>query len=385
MGYSKGGYSKWDTCSRIADCRILANQTKGGEKLETIGIGIDISKKKADVCIRSESKTLESFIISNDSDGIKQLQDRLEPYKNRSRVTMESTGNLWIVMYEKLQEQGLSLSLANPLKTKAIAEAKIKHDKLDAAVLADLARVDLIAKCYVPDHTTRMVRDLIRHRIDLAQKRTQLKNKIHSILDKYCICYDGTLFSESGLQWIKSQHLDKIDSCIINSQLQQIEVLNQLIQDVEVEIASIAIHDKRVELLLGFCGIDYYGAMLILYEIGDITRFNNPKKLVSWVGLAPSLHQSGNMTYTGRITKHGNKRIRWYLAEAAQHAARYDPKLKPFYERIKNKKGHQKAIVAVARKMLVSIYWVLTRNELYDGHREDLQKRKVNKLRKLVQ
>jgi transposase len=361
----------------------LANQ-KGGEKLETIGIGIDISKKKADICIRSESKTLESFTVSNDSVGIKQLQQRLEPYKNRSRVTMESTGNLWLVMYDALERQGLNMSLANPLKTRAIAEAKIKHDKLDAAILADLAGADLIAKCYVPDKNTRMVRDLIRHRIDLVQKRTYHKNKTHSILDKYCIRYDGVLFSERGMQWLKSQQLDSVDTHLIDSHLQQIELADKLIQQAEKEIAKTAVHDKRVDLLLGFCGIDYYGAMLLLCEIGDISRFSNPKKLASWVGLAPSLYQSGNTTYTGSITRHGNSRIRWYLAEAAQTAARYDPKLRPFYERIKKRKGHQKAIVAVSRKMLVSIYWVLTRNELYDGHRDDLQKKKVNKLNRII-
>lgn len=297
---------------------------------------------------------------------------------------MESTGNLWPVMYDTLEEQGLNVSLANPLKTRAIAEAKIKHDKLDAAVLADLARADLIARCYVPDKNTRMVRDLIRHRIDLAQKRTEFKNKIYGILDKYCLKYDGMLFSDKGLQWLKSQQLNRIDSQIVNSYLRQIEVTDQIIQETEKEIADLAVHDKRVDLLLGFCGIDYYGAMLILYEIGDITRFSNPKKLVSWVGLAPSLYQSGNTSYTGKITRRGNSRIRWYLTEAAQHAARYDPKLAPFYERIKKRKGTQKAKIAVATKMLVSIYLVLTRDEPYHGIRQDLQNRKINKLRNMT-
>lgn len=120
-------------------------------------------------------------------------------------------------------------------------------------------------------------------------------------------------------------------------------------------MANLAINDRRVDLLLGFTGIDYYGALLLIYEIGDITRFSNPKKLVSWVGLAPSLYQSGNKSRMGRITKQGNSRIRWYLVEASILAARYDPKMKTFYERILKKKGSQKARVAVARKMLVSI------------------------------
>lgn len=87
-------------------------------------------------------------------------------------------------MYEVLEKHGIDISLVNPLKTKAIAEAKIKYDKLDASILAALARADLVARCYVPDKNTREVRALIRHRIDLAERNTQLKNKIHNI--HYC-------------------------------------------------------------------------------------------------------------------------------------------------------------------------------------------------------
>jgi transposase len=130
-------------------------------------------------------------------------------------------------------------------------------------------------------------------------------------------------------------------------------------------------------------GHDYYGALLLLHEIGDIRRFSSPKKLVSWAGLAPSLHQSGDVRYTGRITKQGNARVRWYLTEAAKNAARFDPKLKPFYERVGSRKGNHKAIIAVARKMLVSIYWVLTRNEYYDGDRQEVRERKVKNLERL--
>jgi transposase len=308
------------------------------------------------------------------------------------KVAIESTGNLWINMYEKLEQydnkKRIEISLANPLKTKAIADAKIKYDKLDASILADLARADLIAKCYVPDKEIREMRSLVRHRIDLAQRRTQLKNKVHNILDKYLIRYKGDLFSPSGLQWlattiINNKNTDIIDKQILNSHLKEISTINDLISDTEKEMAKIAIKDERVDLLLGFTGIDYYGVLLLLYEIGDITRFSNPKKLVSWVGLSPSLYQSGNITRTGSITRQGNTRIRWFLVEAALMAARYDPKMKIFYDRILKKKGSQKARVAVARKMLVSIYHVLTRNELYHGHRQDVQLRKIKNMNRV--
>ena len=328
-----------------------------------LGLGIDVSKSKANICLKEDSRVLENFIVTNDKNGIAMLINKLDAYINKRekeekenyliKAAIESTGNLWINMYEMLeQHKGIEISLANPLKTKAIAEAKIKSDKIDSAVLADLARSDLVSKCYVPDKKIREMRSLVRHRIDLAQRNTQLKNKIHNILDKYMLKYDGILFSRKGVEWLKSQNLGTIDrQLVIDAYLKEMTTINELIENVEKQMAFIAINDKKVDLLLGFTGIDYYGALLLINEIGDITRFSNPKKLVSWAGLAPSLHQSGNISrWTGNITRQGNSRIRWYLVEAAQKAARYDPKLKPFYQRVAKKKGNQKAVVAVARK-----------------------------------
>lgn len=357
------------------------------EQKVTLGLGIDISKNKADICLKKDSRVLESFVASNDERGIATLLQRLERYKSSAfiiKAAIESTGNLWINMYEALERNGIDIALANPLKTKAIAEAKIKSDKIDSAVLADLARADLVSRCYVPDKSIREMRSLVRHRIGLAQRGTQLKNKVHNILDKYMLRYDGRLFSDKGLKWLDSQNLSTIDRQLVNSYLKEISTISELICDVEKQMASIALNDEKVDLLLGFTGIDYYGALLLINEIGDITRFSNPKKLVSWAGLAPSLHQSGNVRWTGSITRQGNSQIRWYLVEAAQKAARYDPKLRPFYGRISRKKGNQKAVVAVARKMLVSIYHVLTRNELYHGHREEGRARKIKKMRRLL-
>jgi transposase len=241
------------------------------------GIGIDISKRKVDVCIRTQQGTVESFAVPNDSDGVRILQEKIKPYPD-SKIVMESTGNLWLRIYESLEDH--NVSLANPLKTKAISESRIKHDRLDASVLAELARADLVSECYVPDRNTRDVRDLVRHRIELVKDRTRHKNRIHSILDKYWLRYDGVLFTAEGIRWLRSQKMRETDSQIVRSHLRQIDVLTLMIQQIESQIASIALRDRRVRLLLGFCGIDYYGAMLVLHEIGDISRFPNPKKLV---------------------------------------------------------------------------------------------------------
>jgi len=109
--------------------------------------------------------------------------------------------DLWIKIYEALEKNGIDIALANPLKTRAIAEARIKSDKLDSTILADLARADLVARCYVQDRDSRDIRALVRYRIDLAERSTQVKNKVHNILDKYLQRYDGEPFSNRWMEW----------------------------------------------------------------------------------------------------------------------------------------------------------------------------------------
>jgi transposase len=135
---------------------------------------------------------------------------------------------------------------------------------------------------------------------------------------------------------------------------------------------------------MGFTGIDYYGAMLLINEIGPIARFSSPKKLVSYAGLAPGTRQSGNHTTHGHITKEGNSHIRWILVEAAQHASRHDPRLNQFYLRVMKRRGHNRAIVAVARKMLVTIYHVLNHHREYRGLRMELYTNKIRRLERIT-
>jgi transposase len=132
------------------------------QTLEIISLGIDISKNKADICLKERFQVLQRFVTTNDGNGISMLLNRLDPYlkndykkENKGvryliKAAIESTGNLWINMYEALEQYGINISLANPLKTRAIAEARIKYDKSDASILADLAGADLISKCHAP-------------------------------------------------------------------------------------------------------------------------------------------------------------------------------------------------------------------------------------------
>jgi transposase len=327
---------------------------------------------------------VQELSIPNDTEGVEQLGRLLQTY-GEARIALESTGNLWTRVYDGLSQQGHKVILANPYKTRIIAEAKIKNDKMDARVLADLVRADLVAESYVPDTETREQRALLRHRRSLVEETVAVKNRIHNLLDKYDLKPTFTdLFGKQGREWLATLQLRPVDRTILDVDLKQFHSLEESINDLTVKIAQEAITRPDVKLLMGFTGIDYYSAMLLTSEMGPVTRFPSAKKLVSYAGLAPGSRQSAEHTFHGRITKQGNKYIRWILIEAAQNASRYDPKLQGFYQRVASRRGHQKAITAVARKMLVSIYYVLKRHEEYQGQRNDLLEKKIKRLQRTV-
>ena len=148
----------------------------------------------------------------------------------------------------------------------------------------------------------------------------------------------------------------------------------------DIQIAKDATSEEKAKLLMTMPGVDYYAAMVLLSEIGDVHRFSSDEKLVSWVGLAPQVHQSGETNWTGHITRKGSKRARWILGQCAQSARQHDPRMREFYERIERKHGPQKAIVAVARKMLAIMYVMLIRNEPYHGENRQLTEQKHKRL-----
>jgi len=348
-------------------------------------VGVDIHKTRCIACIKNPEGTMqEEFTFQNNPEGLEELVKHLKAYPE-VQVAIESTGNLWTTIYDRLEAEQIHVILTNPKKTKAIAEAKIKTDRLNARMLADLLRGNLISASYVPPPEIRIQRSIIRERARLVQLRTIIKNRIHTLLDRYQLkapCTD--LFGKHGLAWLNQQQLQPGDRTLLEVNLEQLNSLNHSINRLTEDIASSAIENPEVKLLMGFTGIDYYSAMLLINEIGPITRFPSPKNLVSYAGLAPSTHQSGNRTFHGSITKEGNSHIRWILIEAAQHASRHDPRFNQFYQRITKRRGHQKAIVAVARKMLVTIYHVLNHRNDYRGLRPELYENKIKRLQRIT-
>jgi len=345
-------------------------------------VGIDVHKKYCQAALMNDNgRLLKELRFDNTTEGTSSLLELAKSVDPHIKAVLEPSANFWIRIYDKLEDEGVEVKLSNPLRTKAIAEARIKTDRIDAKTLAYLLRGDLVAESYVPTRKNRERRALIRHRASLMRIRVDIKNRIHALLDKHELSYTYTdLFGKEGIEWLRNLQLPTPDHEIIRSNLQVMETLNAEIRNADIQIAKDATSEEKAKLLITMPGVDYYAAMVLISEIGDVHRFSSDEKLVSWVGLAPQVHRSGESQWTGHITKKGSKRARWILGQCAQSARQHDPRMREFYERIERKHGSQKAIVAVARKMLAIMYVMLIRNEPYRGENHVLTEQKHKRL-----
>ena len=349
-------------------------------------VGIDVHKRFCQAALMGEDGRIQRELrFDNTLEGASGLVDLARSIDSHVKAVVEPSANYWIKIYDKLEDEGVEVKLSNPSRTKAIAEARLKTDKQDARTLAHLLRGNLVAESYVPTKKNRERRSLIRHRASLMQMRVEVKNRIHTLLDKYDLSNEHTdLFGKRGLEWLQNLNLPTIDQQILRSNLQILETLTTEIRNADIQIAKDAVHEEQAKILMTMPGVDYYAAMILLSEIGDVKRFASPEKLASWVGLTPQVHQSGETRWTGHITRKGSKRARWILTQCAQSARQHDPKMKEFYERIEHKHGSSKAVIAVARKMLTIMHVMLTRNEPYQGENRQLTEQKHKQLERIA-
>lgn len=343
-------------------------------------VGIDVHKKMCQAAVLDEDgELLDQIRFGNKKEEIKEFALKLTTFHDDVKAVVESTANLWIQIYDILEKFGFDVSLSNPYKTRLIAEAKIKTDKVDAKILARLLRADMLFTCYVPGEEIRNRREFLRHRLSLVKIRTQAKNRIHGILDKHALKSPHNPFTKKYVAWLRKQDLGFMDEAIVDGQLTILETLEEQIRMIEDKIAAMAVEDPRVKLLMTMPGIGYFTASLLVAEIGDINRFGSDKKISSWAGLAPRISQSGEKIHIGRVGK-GNKRVGAIMVQCAHNACRFDARFSRFYRRYLRRKGKGKAVVAVAHEMIRIVYFMLKRNEPYRGENIDLTLKKLKRM-----
>jgi len=321
-------------------------------------VGVDMHKATFSAAVIDEDGSIvrEAKLPSDPE----QLRNFSYSLPSGSEIVMESSST-WYWAYRILSERH-KVVLSNPLKTKAIASAKVKTDRIDSLTLAELLRGGYIPECYIPDVYTQQVRELVRYRAKLVRLRTIVKNSIHAHLLMYNIKVEGYPFTESFKERLKGLGDPKIIGY-----LKILGVLDNEIHEASETIKGIANDNKDAQLLMSIPGISFYSALLISSEIGDINRFPDAAHLVSYAGLAPSTYSSGNAVYHGSITKQGSPYLRWILTQVTWANIRKDPygRIAQFYNRLKAKKGSSKAIVAASAKMLRIIYSVLKNGSPY--------------------
>jgi transposase len=267
-------------------------------------------------------------------------------------VAMESGYNHQHI-YDLLKEKGYDVKVAHPLMVKAIAYARVKTDKVDARMLADLLRTGMIPESYVPDRDIREVRDLVRRRQYMVRLRTMLKNKTHAEIATRWIRYEGDLFTEEGRRYLRSLQIPAIDDY-----LDTIEFLSGKIRELDERVRPIAESNRYARLLMTIPGVGHYSALLISSEIADISRFPDHEHLCSYARLSPGVHQSGDTRYT--FSGQGNSMLNWIMVQCTRvHVRRCDSAITKFYRQVSRRRGEKVAIVAAARKLMRAMYIML--------------------------
>jgi len=320
-------------------------------------IGVDYHKKYSIATKMDEKgKILEQVRLKNDPQTLLRYAETLS---SGSKIALEATGN-WYYFYELMENKCPEIYLAHPLKTRAIAEAKIKTDKIDSTILAHLLRADLLPTSYIPSKEIRDIREILRYRASLVSLRTSIKNRVHAILSKNGIDIEySDIFGKKAIKYLKDLRLRTCYKHSLDGYLRLVVTLNTLIDDITETIKYIAEDNPQARLLDTIPGISYYSALLIISEIGDINRFPDAKRLCSYAGLVPSVHSTGGKTRYGSITKQGSKWLRWILIELSHHFVDGSNRMNKMYIRISKSHGKNTARVAVAREMLKVIYYML--------------------------
>ena len=231
-----------------------------------------------------------------------------------------------------------------------------------------MVRLNSVPESYVPTDEIREARALVRGRQTLVEDRTKYANKVHGLLSDHGITEDVKPLSVKGREFLRELSLPTPWNALLESYLEVIETLTEEIHNLDEAIEQRARSLKETQLLMTIPGVSYYTALTIYAELGEIDRFDGDKEVVSYVGLNPVIRESGDSRIEGSISKRGSGRVRWLLVQAANTAVHTcnDEYLSRFYERLARRKNSQKAIVATARKLLVSIYHMLDRGEVYD-------------------
>jgi transposase len=283
-------------------------------------------------------------------------------------VAIESTTNAWHV-YDLLKPLVERVVVANPIKVKQIAQARVKTDIRDTLILARLLAANLVPDVWVPPAYVRELRQLLSQRRQLVETHTQIVNRMHSVAHRHHLKHErGKRFNEKNTAWQKDKRLSRIEQFQLELEMENREYIEKQISRIGKEVAKMC-HRKPwaqdMTYIMQLPGFGVITGMTVLAAIGDVRRFASAKRLASYSGLTGGLDQSGTHLVQKGITKEGRKELRWAMVEAAQRAVKSDPHWKQRFQEMEKRMHRNQAIVAVARLLLELVWYVLTRRQPY--------------------
>lgn len=299
----------------------------------------------------------------------------LERWDRESPVAVESIGS-WYWIIEEIEQAEMCPQLVHARKAKLMLGMINKTDKLDARGLNRLQQTGTLPTVWIPPMEIRDKRELPRTRMVFANQRTKLKNRIHSVIDKYGLQHEfagiSDMFGKKGRERVRTciPYLPEQTQYAIEALLHQLDVVEQQIREIEHRMKEVFDKNEEIKLLMSMPGIGFILAVVISLEVGDVSRFMGPDRLAAYAGTVPRIHASGGKIYYGRLRPDTNRYLKWAFSEAGNSVAvnrncfpqRHVSKL---YTRIRQRRGHSTAVGAVARHLSEATYWILTRKQPY--------------------
>ena len=328
-------------------------------------LGIDHHKRYSQVAVMDEKGTVRSNgKIANEKKAFALLK---EYYKEPCRAVIEA-GRNWGMMYDLLEELDIKTVVGHPLKIRAIADAKIKSDSIDAKTLAHLLRADLIPQVHVPSKEVREQKNLLRHRLWLVRLQTMTKNRIHQLIDRNHVKRPKVknIFGVAGRTFLKGLSLSPIDQKLLKDHLELLDNLHQHIRKTEVWIGKELKDNPYISILLSLPGFGKVLSALAALEIDNINRFRTPAKFASYSALIPSTFASGGKVYHGDLIPGGNRWLKYVFIEASWVSIRTSGYCRFYFEKMKDRKNSNVAIVALARRLSEIVYRCLKEKRAYE-------------------
>jgi transposase len=330
-------------------------------------IGVDFHKAYSHMTVLdADGRVVKAGRVANTAEAVRTF---VSPYRQGGQAVVEATRN-WTIMHDLLETELEAVYLAHPLKVRAIAEARIKTDRIDSRILAHLLRCDLLPTAYVRPKEQRITQQVLRQRMFLVRLRTMVKNRIHVLIDRQIAVREvaarySDLFGQAGMAWLRTVDLPAGERQLLESELALLAALQERIAESDGVVRRLTLGDRQVRWVRTIPGLGRFFSVLVVNEIGDIRRVASPEKLCGYAGLVPSTYASGGKIFHGRLTKQGNKWLRWAVVEAVRPAVKTDPELRAYYERLRHRKGPNPAKVATARRLLTIIHRVLSQERPY--------------------